>query len=339
MTEQHQEYAGALVPEDTVMVSAETAEIFFDRPIAYHRIFAYITGYPGAAVFLSQAWYWSKRTTDPEGWFYKTAYEWREETGLTEYQQRHARKWLKKLGILEEKKKGLPAQLYFKIDKTRVYQLCDKLSSSCKTSEQEPNKLQFLSPQNFRTSPRKTRGSLYTESTTENRSENTNRESPENNSGRSRVKANSQLKKGETEKQKDSKSVRRRRAKNLNKIDVEHQRLAVFMWQQWVQERTKQAKEPDIQKWADVFRLMNEKDCIDIADMYTVMSWVRDDKPNGNGWPGWGAVILSPEKLRKQWGNLVAHGALNGHNGSKPYKQGGTTQEDIEKFVAEISNK
>ena len=43
-----------------------------DRPIAFHRVFVTITGSLAAGVMLSQALYWSRRTKDPEGWFYKT---------------------------------------------------------------------------------------------------------------------------------------------------------------------------------------------------------------------------------------------------------------------------
>ena len=53
-----------------------------DSPIAYHRIYATITGSVTSAVMLSQAMYWTPRTSDPHNWFYKTADDWQEETGL-----------------------------------------------------------------------------------------------------------------------------------------------------------------------------------------------------------------------------------------------------------------
>jgi hypothetical protein len=58
----------------------------FDRPIAFQRPFVELTGSVTAALFLSQAYYWSSRTTLQDGWFYKTREEWEEETGLTRYE-------------------------------------------------------------------------------------------------------------------------------------------------------------------------------------------------------------------------------------------------------------
>lgn len=88
----------------------------FDRPIAYHRCFAAITGSVTAAVMLSQAFYWCKRTTLAGNWFWKTQEDWFDETGLTRYEQEGARKILRKLGIFEEKKEGIPAKLYFRVN-------------------------------------------------------------------------------------------------------------------------------------------------------------------------------------------------------------------------------
>ena len=41
-----------------------------------------------AAILLSQILYWSDRTQDPDGWFYKSYTDWRAETGLSEAQIR-----------------------------------------------------------------------------------------------------------------------------------------------------------------------------------------------------------------------------------------------------------
>jgi hypothetical protein len=87
-----------------------------DRPIAYHRILAEIGGSVTAGVFLSQAVYWSQRTDDPDGWFWKTQKEWQEETYLKRSEQEIARRELRAAGILEEKKKGVPAKLYFRLN-------------------------------------------------------------------------------------------------------------------------------------------------------------------------------------------------------------------------------
>jgi|GEM_PF-1815925 len=88
-----------------------------DRPIAYHRPFAAISGSVCGGVFLSQAFYWSQRTSDPDGWFWKTQEQWFDETFMTRYEQEAARKKLIAIGVLEQKRQGLPAKLFYRIDR------------------------------------------------------------------------------------------------------------------------------------------------------------------------------------------------------------------------------
>lgn len=87
-----------------------------DRPIAFHRIFVALTGSITAALMLSQGVYWSLRTNDEEGWFWKTQEEWIEETGLTRKEQENARKKLRDLKFWQEELRGVPAKLHYRID-------------------------------------------------------------------------------------------------------------------------------------------------------------------------------------------------------------------------------
>jgi hypothetical protein len=96
-----------------------------DRPIAFHRAFVDITGSVLSALFLSQAWYWSKRHDHEDGWFFNTQADWQAETGLSRYEQESARKTLKKLLILEEKLRDAPARLYYRLNKNRIAELLD----------------------------------------------------------------------------------------------------------------------------------------------------------------------------------------------------------------------
>ncbi|EEY5890434.1 TPA: replication protein [Escherichia coli] len=102
-----------------------------DRPIAFQRSFIRLEMGVTAALFLSQLTYWTNRTTD-DGWVYKTQDEWEEETGLSRYEQEGARKKLRGLGVLLERKQGLPARLYYKIDNDV---LCQLLTSAYKDAE------------------------------------------------------------------------------------------------------------------------------------------------------------------------------------------------------------
>lgn len=67
------------------------------------RIFVELLEDHEQALFLSQLIYWSDKGKLPGGWFYKTYDEWHEETLLTEYKIRKAKKRLEKLGIIETK--------------------------------------------------------------------------------------------------------------------------------------------------------------------------------------------------------------------------------------------
>ena len=87
-----------------------------DRPIAFHRCFVTLTGSVTAALMLSQAVYWQKRTTNPDGWWYKSHEEWTEETGLKRRELEAARIKLRALEVLEEKRTGSPAKLWYRID-------------------------------------------------------------------------------------------------------------------------------------------------------------------------------------------------------------------------------
>src|SRR5690554_5612002 len=86
------------------------------RPVAYHPALASALGSVTAAVMLSQAIYWTQRLPESRGgWFYKTAAEWQEETGLTRREQETARKKLVKSGIFEEVRKGVPCKVHYKV--------------------------------------------------------------------------------------------------------------------------------------------------------------------------------------------------------------------------------
>ena len=68
-----------------------------------------------AAVFLGQFIYWHDKTSNPLG-VYKTAEEIEEETGLSVYEQRAARKILKGLGFITETYKRISHKMYYKFN-------------------------------------------------------------------------------------------------------------------------------------------------------------------------------------------------------------------------------
>ena len=102
---------------------SDALDNLLDRPIAFNPSFKKITGSTNAALLLSQAFYWTKRTTDLNGWFYKTREDWMEETGLTESELDGAREKCRAAGVIEEKLKGVPATVHYRVVKPKVYKL------------------------------------------------------------------------------------------------------------------------------------------------------------------------------------------------------------------------
>lgn len=111
-------------------VSPSVVQKILGRVVAYHTAFTLLPGVsvPGA-VFLSQAFYWSR---NPEvekrgGWFYKNQSgkedSWESETGLSPKQQANARKSLVEIGVLEEVRKGVPARTWYRINCERLLEL------------------------------------------------------------------------------------------------------------------------------------------------------------------------------------------------------------------------
>jgi hypothetical protein len=89
--------------------------VLSDRPIAFHPELARAFGGINEALFFQQIAYWSDKGDDPE-WIYKSQVELEAETCLSAYQQKQARDHLKRLGVLQDARRGVPARLYYRID-------------------------------------------------------------------------------------------------------------------------------------------------------------------------------------------------------------------------------
>jgi hypothetical protein len=112
--------------QPAAQISAESQALLQQllvRPVAYFPVFARIGGGATAGLLLSQFFYWTPRTNNPDGWFYKTQVECKEETGLTRDEQDTARRRLAQRGLVEEKLAGLPATRHFRINMARVVEL------------------------------------------------------------------------------------------------------------------------------------------------------------------------------------------------------------------------
>jgi hypothetical protein len=69
-----------------------------------------------------------------DGWFFNTEANIEKDTTLTPYQQRKCIKTLKKEGLIEVKRKGIPAKQHFKINEQLVVKLLNNLSATNFTS-------------------------------------------------------------------------------------------------------------------------------------------------------------------------------------------------------------
>lgn len=107
--------------------------------IAYQPLFTHIFGSLPAGVMLSQLLYWEDKGWK-KGWTYKTVRDMYDETGLTRTQQETAIRVLKKHGVLEVKRKGIPATRHFRVNFHRLRELLPSL--------QETRKLESIKPAN-----------------------------------------------------------------------------------------------------------------------------------------------------------------------------------------------
>lgn len=120
------------------------------RPIAFHPVFADITGSVKAAIMLSQAFYWQQRN-EAGGWWFKTQQAWWHETRLTRREQDNARKVLRDLGFMHEKRAGVPAKLYFWVDFDAIGAKISSLHESAKLSMAESANLRVAETANLDT--------------------------------------------------------------------------------------------------------------------------------------------------------------------------------------------
>jgi len=94
-----------------------------ERTIPFLPVCGRIAGRAANGLFLSQFVYWTTHYKTDDGWIFKTQAEWEEETTLTVNEQNTARRELKRLGVLEERRAGVPARLYYRLDRDRLAEL------------------------------------------------------------------------------------------------------------------------------------------------------------------------------------------------------------------------
>ena len=90
--------------------------------IAYQEAFVYVAGDHTSALLLSQLYFWASHTTDE--WFDVTQAEIERLTKISRWQQDTSREKLSDIGVLEMKRKGIPARIFYKINFEQLELLC-----------------------------------------------------------------------------------------------------------------------------------------------------------------------------------------------------------------------
>lgn len=94
-------------------------------------------GSVNAGIMLSQLLYWhGKGKKKP--WTYKSTEAMRQETGLTRTQQDTAIRLLKKLGVIEVKRMGVPATRHYKVDLEKLHIILPSLKKTSKLTHPNP---------------------------------------------------------------------------------------------------------------------------------------------------------------------------------------------------------
>lgn len=213
---------------------------FLDRPIAFQRVFVEFGAGITGALFLSQCVYWANRTTDKEGWFYKTQDEWQDETGLSRYEQEGARKKLRELGLIEEMKAGVPAKLFYRVDEQVICNMINLASLDAEiphTGMRETSKQECGKPAN-----------IHTQITTENTYKDSSSENPADSSG----------------KQKKS------------SFTDDDMKAAEFIAMRVDALAGTPGKHP-MEKWANTIRLMRERDGRNHREICDLFKWANKD--------------------------------------------------------------
>lgn len=100
------------------------------------RVFIDFTGDHLAALLLSQILYWSDKTDNADGWFYKTADEWQAEIGMSAYQVKRAATTLAQFGVVTAVHKvAKTPKMHYRIDMQIFTDLFIKFLESEETSK------------------------------------------------------------------------------------------------------------------------------------------------------------------------------------------------------------
>lgn len=266
-----------------------------DRPIAFNRHYVSLGCGINGALMLSQMVYWSKRTKDKNGYFYKTQDDWEQETGLTRREQETARKRLRELGFVSEHKHGVPCKVHFRVEHDNLYMALVRFSQNSQSSMAEYAKLECTDAPNSDVGISQTN----TENTTEITTENKNTFRPEASQPDPQTTEQDFLTRNS-----DAVVFSAKKRQWGSREDLA---CAQWIWGRIVGLYEQAAsddgeimrpKEPNWTAWANDVRTMRMLDGRSHRQICEMFGRVQRD-------PFWVKNIMSPSKLREKWDELV----------------------------------
>lgn len=126
-----------------LVISAEAALQFLNSQgfVQYHPVLADKLGSFKAALFLGHALYWARHVTtryqNRGGWFFLSAKQCTQATGLSAREQATARQLLIEHALIAEMRSGRPAKLHYRVDLERIAQFLGMSVVDSKTSWQQ----------------------------------------------------------------------------------------------------------------------------------------------------------------------------------------------------------
>ena len=136
----------------------EVLEQFQELPIAYHKIYAKITGSITAGLLLSQLLYWDLIMKHKD--FYKTDKDWCGELSIGLYELKSAKKRLLELDLINIDRRGVPAKTYYKANVDNIITLITSYGKNPQLEVGKTHNKKWEKPI-----------TIYTENNTENNTE------------------------------------------------------------------------------------------------------------------------------------------------------------------------
>ena len=115
-------------------------------PVVFRREFLHLGFDTKTSLLLSQFLYWQEHINSKDGWFWKTQKSLMKELGINYKEQKRIREKLIALSLLEEEKRGLPSQLWYRLNLVNLSKLLkDNGLDGCESYKDQKRENKFYS--------------------------------------------------------------------------------------------------------------------------------------------------------------------------------------------------